>query len=102
LLASTDASVCFYAIVNEGGNFMSSLTFTIRTMTHNEINIAIDWAAINGWNPGLYDVDSFYAAGPNGYFIGELNNEPIATLSAVKYGLIYLHWFQISKYSFGV
>jgi len=55
-------------------------------MTRNEVNIAIDWAATEGWNPGLYDVDSFYDADPNGYFIGELNNEPIATISAVRYG----------------
>ena len=65
---------------------MSLSNYTIRTMTRNEVNIAIDWAATEGWNPGLYDVDSFYNADPNGYFIGELDNEPIATISAVRYG----------------
>lgn len=65
---------------------MASLNYTIRKMRRHDINIAIDWAAIEGWNPGLYDADSFYAADPNGFFIGELNNEPIATISAVKYG----------------
>ncbi len=65
---------------------MSVLNYSIRTMTRDEINIAIDWAAAEGWNPGLYDVDSFFAADPGGYFIGLLNDEPIATISAVKYG----------------
>ena len=65
---------------------MPLLNYTIRAMTRDEINIAIDWAAVEGWNPGMHDADSFYAADPNGYFIGELNNEPIATISAVKYG----------------
>jgi GNAT superfamily N-acetyltransferase len=55
-------------------------------MTRNDIDIAIEWAAIEGWNPGLYDADSFHAADPHGFFIGELQNEPIATISAVKYG----------------
>lgn len=48
--------------------------------------MAIEWAAAEGWNPGLGDADSFYAADPNGFFIGELDNKPIATISAVKYG----------------
>ncbi len=65
---------------------MASLNYTIRNMTRNDIKIAIDWAAIEGWNPGLYDAECFYSADPNGFFIGEINNEPIATISAVKYG----------------
>lgn len=65
---------------------MSSLNYTIRTMTRDELNIAIDWAADEGWNPGLHDADCFYAADPNGYLIGKLGNEAIATISVVKYG----------------
>jgi hypothetical protein len=55
-------------------------------MSRGEIDIAVDWAASEGWNPGLYDADSFYAADPEGFLIGELDHEPIATISAVKYG----------------
>lgn len=65
---------------------MSSLNYTIRNMTRNDINIAIDWAAIEGWNPGLYDAECFFSADPNGFFIGEVNNKPTAIISAVKYG----------------
>lgn len=68
---------------------MSALTYTIRNMARNDIDIAIDLAAIEGWNPGLYDGDSFFVADPNGFFIGELNNEPISTISAVKYGEVF-------------
>ena len=60
--------------------------YKIRTMTKNELSIAIDWAANEGWNPGLYDLDSFYNADPNGFLIGLLDGQPIATISAVKYG----------------
>jgi GNAT superfamily N-acetyltransferase len=65
---------------------MQQSSYTIRTMTRHEVDIAIDWAAAEGWNPGLYDADCFYAADPSGFLIGLLGNEPIATLSAVKYG----------------
>lgn len=65
---------------------MQKSSYTIRTMTRQEVNIAIDWAAEEGWNPGLYDADCFYAADPNGFLVGLLDNEPIATISAVKYG----------------
>lgn len=60
--------------------------YIIREMTRQEVDMAIDWAASEGWNPGLYDADCFYAADPNGFLIGLLDNAPIATISAVKYG----------------
>ena len=65
---------------------MQKNSYTIRAMTRQEVNIAIDWAAAEGWNPGLYDADCFYAADPNGFLIGLLGDEPIATVSVVKYG----------------
>jgi GNAT superfamily N-acetyltransferase len=55
-------------------------------MTRDEIGTAIDWAAEEGWNPGLHDADCFYAADQNGFLVGLLGDEPIATISAVKYG----------------
>ncbi len=60
--------------------------YIIREMTRQEVDIAMDWATAEGWNPGLYDADCFYAADPHGFFIGLLDNEPVATISAVKYG----------------
>ncbi|MFC6519843.1 GNAT family N-acetyltransferase [Undibacterium arcticum] len=65
---------------------MQKSRYTIRVMTRQEVDIAIDWAAAEGWNPGLYDANCFYAADPNGFLIGLLGDEPIATVSVVKYG----------------
>jgi GNAT superfamily N-acetyltransferase len=65
---------------------MANKTYEIKTMTRKELDIAVDWARQEGWNPGLYDADAFYAQDPNGFFIGYLGDEPIATISAVKYG----------------
>jgi GNAT superfamily N-acetyltransferase len=65
---------------------MKGNNYTIRTMKQKEVDIAIQWAAAEGWNPGLHDANCFYAADPNGFLIGLLGDEPIATISAVKYG----------------
>jgi GNAT superfamily N-acetyltransferase len=48
--------------------------------------MAVDWAASEGWNPGLYDADCFYETDPEGFLVGERHHEPIAAVSAVKYG----------------
>jgi len=65
---------------------MTLPNYTLKTMSRKEIDIAIDWAATEGWNPGLHDADCFYAADQRGFLIGELDGEPIASISVVKYG----------------
>jgi len=65
---------------------MQNKIFRIRTMKQDEVNLAIEWAAKEGWNPGIHDADCYYSADSNGFFIGILGDEPIATISAVKYG----------------
>ena len=59
--------------------------YIIRNMQPEEVHLAIQWANEEGWNPGLNDGDAFYAADPEGFFIGILNGKPIACISAVKY-----------------
>lgn len=54
-------------------------------MSKDEVKIAVDWAAKEGWNPGLYDIDAFYAVDNQGFFVGLLDNKPIACFSAVAY-----------------
>jgi hypothetical protein len=34
---------------------MQNSNYQIRVMTRQEVDIAIAWAAAEGWNPGLYD-----------------------------------------------
>ena len=43
---------------------MTDKKFEIKTMTRKELDIAVDWARQEGWNPGLYDADAFYAQDP--------------------------------------
>src|SRR3989440_5534475 len=57
----------------------------IRAMRPDEISIAVNWAAAEGWNPGLADDACFAAADPEGFFIGELEGTPAATVSCINY-----------------
>lgn len=57
----------------------------IRAMNRDEIGFAIDLAAAEGWNPGIHDVDAFYAADPHGFLIGEVDGAPVGCISAVSY-----------------
>ncbi len=59
--------------------------YTIHHMDAADVNIATNWAAKEGWNPGLNDAKSFYAADPHGFFIGKLHDQVIATASAIAY-----------------
>lgn len=68
---------------------MQERRFTIRTMTRSELDMAVEWAASEGWNPGLHDADCFYAADPEGFLVGCLGDEPVACVSSVKYGSAY-------------
>jgi ribosomal protein S18 acetylase RimI-like enzyme len=65
---------------------MQDKKYTIKTMSRKEVNIAIEWAATEGWNPGLHDADCYFTADPKGFFVGLIGDEPMATISAIKYG----------------
>ena len=58
---------------------------SIRTMRPEEIALAVDWAAAEGWNPGLGDAACFATVDPGGFLIGELDGAPAATISCLHY-----------------
>jgi GNAT acetyltransferase-like protein/acetyltransferase (GNAT) family protein len=57
----------------------------IRPMRPEDVALAIDWAANEGWNPGLADAACFATPDPQGFLIGELDGVPAATVSCVNY-----------------
>ena len=59
---------------------------TIRSMGAADLPLALDWAAAEGWNPGLADAACFLAADPGGFLIAEVAGEPVGCVSAVRYG----------------
>ncbi|MEZ2141755.1 GNAT family N-acetyltransferase [Bradyrhizobium sp. DN5] len=57
----------------------------IRNLRPEEIAVAIDWAAAEGWNPGLADAACFAIPDAQGFLVGEIDGEPVATVSCVNY-----------------
>ena len=50
---------------------MRDKCLAVRRMSEADLELALDWAAAEGWNPGLHDAHCFYAADPEGFFLGE-------------------------------
>jgi ribosomal protein S18 acetylase RimI-like enzyme len=65
---------------------MSNGELRIRQMTRNELDVLVDWAAEEGWNPGLDDAEVFWATDPEGFIAAELDGEMIGGGSIVSYG----------------
>lgn len=55
-------------------------------MRAEEIPLAVEWAAREGWNPGLNDASAFLAADPGGFLCAERDGEMLACITAVKTG----------------
>ncbi|WP_394830673.1 GNAT family N-acetyltransferase [Pendulispora rubella] len=64
-------------------------TFQIRRMRADETDLIREWAAGEGWNPGLHDANCFYATDPQGFFLGEVDGQPVAMISCVAYDSSY-------------
>jgi len=58
----------------------------IRVLTAGEVATLIDWAAGEGWNPGINDAVAFHAADPEGFLGAFVDGEMVAGISAVAYG----------------
>jgi GNAT superfamily N-acetyltransferase len=63
--------------------------YRCRPMIRPELDLAIAWAAAEGWNPGPRDAAAFWAADPGGFWLGELDGTPVASISVVRYGADY-------------
>jgi len=65
---------------------MSDASPTIRPLTLSEAQTLVDWAAGEGWNPGLHDAAAFHAADPAGFLGAFVAGEMVSGISAVAYG----------------
>ena len=57
----------------------------IRSMSRDEFDILITWAAKEGWNPGKYDADIFWDTDPNGFVAAEINGKLVGGGSIISY-----------------
>ena len=51
----------------------------IRPASYRELDLALEWAAQEGWNPGLSDAECFYAADPEGFLLAFRDGELVAS-----------------------
>lgn len=58
----------------------------IRQMSRREVDELVDWAAQEGWNPGLHDADAFWATDPDAFIAAELDHELIGGGAITAYG----------------
>ena len=58
----------------------------IRQMRRDELDVLVEWAAEEGWNPGLSDAELFWATEPEAFIAAELAGELIGGGSIVSYG----------------
>ena len=61
----------------------------IERMRLGDLETALDWAAAEGWNPGLDDAAAFLAADPEGFLMGWLGAEPVACISVVRHSATF-------------
>lgn len=58
----------------------------IHTLSLPEVERLVDWAATEGWNPGLHDAWAFREADPEGFIGAFVDGDMVAGISAVAYG----------------
>ena len=61
----------------------------IRKAFRDELADILDWAAAEGWNPGLGDAAPFWVADPEGYLVAEADKRMVGAISLVRYGADY-------------
>jgi GNAT superfamily N-acetyltransferase len=61
-------------------------SYVIRELYPHEKPFLFEWADNLSWNPGLLDMDSYYNSDPHGFFLGLVDDRPVAMISGVKHG----------------
>ncbi len=64
---------------------LNSKEYTFRSLSFEEFQILVSWAAKEGWNPGIEDANIFWNTDPDGYMGCFYKNELIAGGSIVSY-----------------
>ncbi|MBT2407146.1 MULTISPECIES: GNAT family N-acetyltransferase [unclassified Streptomyces] len=63
--------------------------FEITGASGADMELIRAWADEEGWNPGGTDRFAFAVADPEGFLVGRLDGEPVACISAVRYGAAF-------------
>ncbi|MFT6640895.1 MAG: hypothetical protein ACJAUZ_001897, partial [Flavobacteriaceae bacterium] len=64
-----------------------TLMITHENMSLADVELALQWAADEGWNPGLDDASAFFESDKSGFFMVRDKGETVACISVVKQGI---------------
>lgn len=62
-----------------------SSELAIRNMTRSELDELVDWAAREGWNPGLNDAELFWVTDPAAFIAADLDSELVGGGAITSY-----------------
>ncbi|MER8043624.1 GNAT family N-acetyltransferase [Streptomyces sp. NPDC094032] len=65
------------------------MTLHIARASLQDWALVRDWAAAEGWNPGVADASAFFAQDPEGFFLGRIDGEVVSAISVVNYSDVY-------------
>ena len=68
---------------------MTISNFKIRTLETADINVVTEWARIEGFAPGIGDINIYKNTDNQGIWIGLLNDIPIGCIAGIKYNSSY-------------
>jgi GNAT superfamily N-acetyltransferase len=66
--------------------------FTVSVTTLEEWRQVTEWGNAEGWNIGYHDAECFFAADPEGFFLGRVGDRPVAAVSLVNHSDDYAVW----------
>jgi ribosomal protein S18 acetylase RimI-like enzyme len=58
---------------------------SIRNMSRSEVDELVEWAAREGWNPGLHDAELFWTTDPEAFIAADLDGELIGGGAITSY-----------------
>ncbi len=58
----------------------------VRNMTRGEVDELVEWARLEGWNPGLRDAELFWRTDPDAFVAADLDGEMIGGGAITSYG----------------
>lgn len=57
----------------------------VEPMTQHDLALVLDWAAAEGWNPGLDDASVFFGADPGGFLVKRVEGRVVSAISVVNH-----------------
>lgn len=65
---------------------VQNTALAFRPMRRDEVDLLVDWAGREGWNPGLHDAGLFWATDPDAFLAAEVDGELIGGGAITAYG----------------